>query len=104
MVVYLIILYVIVALVFYLVLYPVVVLGVVFVCTGGGILGTIHLAILSERGGVNGSFIQLMYGTYVANQSSMAVFVIRVFLYTLSFNTYSGGFILVASYRVKCSI
>ncbi len=42
------------------VLYPVVVLGVVFVCTGGGILGTIHLAILSERGGVISLVIELV--------------------------------------------
>ena len=71
------------------VLYPEVVLVLVLVCTGGGILGTIHLAILRECNGVMAEFIQLMYGTYVASHSPMVVLVIRVFLYTLSFNTYA---------------
>ena len=54
------------------VLYPEVVLVLVLVCTGGGILGTIHLAILRECNGVMADVIQLMYGTYVVVlQSSM---------------------------------
>ena len=68
------------------VLYPEVVLVLVLVCTGGAILGTIHLAIL-ER--LYASDSQLMYGTYVASHCPMLVLVIRAFLYTLSFNTYS---------------
>jgi hypothetical protein len=54
--------------------------------TGGGILGTIHLAILRER---MAEFIQLNVASHspMVNYSSL---VIRVFLYTLSFNTYGS--------------
>jgi hypothetical protein len=69
------------------VLYPEVVLVLVLVCTGGVQLSTIFNAIL-ER--LYASDSQLMYGTYVACEMPMLVLVIRVFLYTLSFNTYSS--------------